>query len=34
VIGEGPGHRRNTLDMAEAAGYFETIPGFEEIFTI
>jgi uncharacterized protein (DUF362 family) len=32
-IGEGPGHRRNTLDMAEAAGYFETIPRFEEIFT-
>ncbi|HXM45452.1 MAG TPA: DUF362 domain-containing protein [Bryobacteraceae bacterium] len=33
MIGEGPGHRRNTLDMAEAAGYFETIPKFEEIFT-
>jgi uncharacterized protein (DUF362 family) len=33
VIGEGPGHRRNTLDMAEAAGYFKTIPRFEEIFT-
>ena len=33
AIGEGPGHRRNTLDMAEAAGYFETIPRFEEIFT-
>jgi len=32
-IGEGPGHRRNTLDMAEAAGYFETIPGFEDLFT-
>jgi uncharacterized protein (DUF362 family) len=32
-IGEGPGHRRNTLDMAEAAGYFETIPRFEQIFT-
>ena len=32
-IAEGPGHRRNTLDMAEAAGYFETIPRFEEIFT-
>jgi uncharacterized protein (DUF362 family) len=31
-IGEGPGHRRNTLDMAEAAGYFDTIPRFEEIF--
>ena len=33
AIGEGPGHRRNTLDMAEAAGYFETVPRFEEIFT-
>jgi uncharacterized protein (DUF362 family) len=32
-IGEGPGHRRNTLDMAEAAGYFETIPRFENLFT-
>jgi uncharacterized protein (DUF362 family) len=32
-IGEGPGHRRNTLDLAETAGYFETIPRFEEIFT-
>jgi uncharacterized protein (DUF362 family) len=32
-IGEGPGHRRNTLDMAEAAGYFQTIPRFKEIFT-
>ena len=31
-IGEGPGHRRNTLDMAEAAGYFETIPQFEDLF--
>jgi len=33
AIAEGPGHRRGTLDLAEAAGYFETIPGFEEIFT-
>ena len=33
AIGEGPGHRRNTLDMAEAAGYFNTIPGFERLFT-
>jgi uncharacterized protein (DUF362 family) len=32
-IGEGPGHRRDTLDMADAAGYFATIPHFEEIFT-
>lgn len=33
VIAEGPGHRRNTLDMAEAAGYFETNPHFERMFT-
>jgi uncharacterized protein (DUF362 family) len=32
-IAEGPGHRRNTLDMADAAGYFHTIPGFEDAFT-
>jgi uncharacterized protein (DUF362 family) len=32
-IGEGPGHRRNTLDLADAAGYFQTIPHVEEIFT-
>lgn len=32
-IAEGPGHRRATLDMAEAAGYFATIPDFEDIFT-
>jgi uncharacterized protein (DUF362 family) len=32
-IGEGPGHRRNTLDMAEAAGYFRIIPQFEDLFT-
>jgi len=31
-IAEGPGHRRNTLDMAEAAGYFHTVPGFEDRF--
>ena len=31
-IGEGPGHRRNTLDLAEAAGYFQIIPGFEDLF--
>ncbi len=31
-IAEGPGHRRNTLDLAEAAGYFNIIPGFEDIF--
>ena len=32
-IAEGPGHRRNTLDMADAAGYFTTVPAFENIFT-
>ena len=31
-IAEGPGHRRVTLDLAEAAGYFETIPHFEDLF--
>jgi uncharacterized protein (DUF362 family) len=33
AIGEGPGHRRNTLDLAEAAGYFRAIPNFERLFT-
>ena len=32
-IAEGPGHRRNTLDLADAAGYFRVIPRFEELFT-
>jgi uncharacterized protein (DUF362 family) len=32
TIAEGPGHRRDTLDLAEAAGYFQTIPGFEDCF--
>src|SRR5579862_1313188 len=32
-IAEGPGHRRNTLDLADAAGYFQTIPKFEDVFT-
>ena len=32
-IAEGPGHRRVTMDLAEAAGYFETIPRFEDLFT-
>ena len=32
-IAEGPGHRRNTLDLADAAGYFHTVPGFEDRFT-
>jgi uncharacterized protein (DUF362 family) len=31
-IAEGPGHRRNTLDLADAAGYFRTIPDFEDRF--
>jgi uncharacterized protein (DUF362 family) len=31
-IAEGPGHRRNTLDLAEAAGYFQTVPQFENRF--
>lgn len=31
-IAEGPGHRRVTLDLAEAAGYFSNIPKFEEHF--
>ena len=32
TIGEGPGHRRDTLGMAEEAGYFAAIPGFEDRF--
>jgi uncharacterized protein (DUF362 family) len=32
-IAEGPGHRRNTMDMADAAGYFKTVPQFEDRFT-
>ncbi len=32
LIGEGPGHRRDTLGMAEEAGYFHSAPGFERIF--
>ena len=32
-IAEGPGHRRNTLDLADAAGYFHIIPKFEDVFT-
>jgi uncharacterized protein (DUF362 family) len=31
-IAEGPGHRRDTLDLAEAAGYFKTVPKFEDLF--
>ncbi len=32
-IAEGPGHRRATLDLAEGAGYFTAVPGFDNIFT-
>jgi len=32
-IAEGPGHRRGTLDLADAAGYFSTVPKFEDLFT-
>jgi len=32
-IAEGPGHRRATLDLAEAAGYFAEVQNFEGRFT-
>ncbi|MDX1984063.1 MAG: DUF362 domain-containing protein [Bryobacteraceae bacterium] len=32
VIGEGPGHRRDTLYLAEEAGYRQAIAGFEQRF--
>jgi uncharacterized protein (DUF362 family) len=32
TIAEGPGHRRATLDMAEAAGFFQAVPRFERTF--
>ena len=32
-IAEGPGHRRNTLDLADAAGYFDTCRGSRTCFT-
>jgi uncharacterized protein (DUF362 family) len=32
-IAEGPGHRRGTLDLADAAGYFKIVPQFEDNFT-
>jgi len=32
-VAEGPGHRRVTLDLADAAGYFSTVPKFESTFT-
>ena len=31
-IGEGPGHRRDTLGLAEEAGYFKAIRNFESDF--
>jgi uncharacterized protein (DUF362 family) len=31
-IAEGPGHRRNTLDLADSAGYFKIVPRFEDNF--
>jgi uncharacterized protein (DUF362 family) len=31
-IAEGPGHRRNTLDLADAAGYFRIVPKFDDVF--
>src|SRR5688572_17457481 len=31
-IGEGPGHRRDTMGLAEEAGYFKAIPNFESYF--
>ncbi|SPE39791.1 conserved hypothetical protein [Candidatus Sulfopaludibacter sp. SbA3] len=32
-IAEGPGHRRNTMDLADAAGYRRIVPNFEDLFT-
>jgi len=32
-IGEGPGHRRDTLDLADDAQYRAIVPKFETIFT-
>lgn len=32
-IGEGPGHRRDTLDLADDARYRDIIPKFDSIFT-
>ncbi len=31
-IAEGPGHRRDALDLADSAGYFHAIGGFEDLF--
>jgi len=32
VIAEGPGHRRITMELADGAGFFGAIPGFEKRF--
>lgn len=32
-IGEGPGHRRDTWDIAGLARYRSEVPGFDELFT-
>jgi uncharacterized protein (DUF362 family) len=32
-IAEGPGHRRNTRELAEAAGFREAFPNFDSLFT-
>ena len=32
IIAEGPGHRRATLDLAESAGFFKAVKGFENQF--
>ena len=31
-IGEGPGHRRITMDLADSAGFFQTVEDFESQF--
>ncbi len=31
-VGEGPGHRRDTWDLAEQAGYRKIFPGFDDRF--
>src|SRR5260370_42060377 len=33
LIGEGPGHRRDTIGMAEEAGYRTGIEKFDSLFT-
>ena len=32
LIAEGPGHRRITMELADGAGFFSAIPGFEKCF--